>query len=85
VQAADRWRRARPKSGGRVLWPVVAFRYTQGPIAVQAVTTPKEQREPEVPNVPETYRIVGTTLAILIGSVVLVIGLAVWLWRRRRA
>jgi glucose/arabinose dehydrogenase len=57
----------------------------EGPIIVQAVGAPAEEREPEVPNVPETYRMVGTTLALVIGTVVLVIVVAIWLWRSRRA
>jgi hypothetical protein len=57
----------------------------QGPIVIDAVPTPRKEREPEVPNVPQTYKMVGASLALVIGVVVVVLVLVVWLWRRRRA
>ena len=55
-----------------------------GPVVVAAAGTPEDQRIPEVPNVPETYRSVSGTLAILIGGALLLVALAVVVWRRMR-
>jgi hypothetical protein len=43
-----------------------------------------DQQTPMVPNVPETYRMAGNTLALLVGGLVLAIVLVVWVWRRMR-
>jgi glucose/arabinose dehydrogenase len=70
-----------------VVWRIyrdgMAAARPHGPIQVQAAGIPREQREPEVPNIPQTYKMVGPTLALVVAAVVLVIVLAVWLWRRR--
>ena len=55
-----------------------------GPIVVAAAGTPEDQRIPEVPNVPETYRSVSGTLAILIGGTLLLVAVAVVVWRKMR-
>ena len=75
-----------PRTG--VVWRV--YRDSQqpmrpsGPVVVAAEELPIEQQQPMVPNVPETYRMAGGTLALLVGGVVALIALLVWGWRRMR-
>ena len=76
----------KPNTG--VVWRV--YRDTQsplrpsGPVMVPAAGLDVDQQTPMVPNVPETYRMAGNTLALLIGGLVLAIVLVVWVWRRMR-
>jgi glucose/arabinose dehydrogenase len=44
-----------------------------GPIIVEAVPRPEAQRQPEVPNVPETYRAVAPPLLIIAGGITLIL------------
>ncbi|MEX2273844.1 MAG: PQQ-dependent sugar dehydrogenase [Vicinamibacterales bacterium] len=55
-----------------------------GPVVVTAAGVPEDQREPEVPNIPESYRSVASTLALLIGSVIATLFLIIYGWRRAR-
>jgi len=76
----------KPRTG--VVWRV--YRDSQqavrpaGPVMVAAAALSVEQQQPMVPNVPETYRMAGNTLALLIGGVLILIALVVWGWRRMR-
>lgn len=64
-----------PNTG--VIWRV--YRDTQqavrasGPVVVASAGLPEDQQTPMVPNVPETYRMAGATLALLIGGLVVVL------------
>jgi hypothetical protein len=75
-----------PRTG--VVWRV--FREGQqpirpsGPVIIQAAALPVGQQQPMVPNVRETYQMAGSTLALLIAGIVIVIALIVWGWRRAR-
>jgi hypothetical protein len=63
-----------PRTG--VVWRV--YRDSQqplrssGPVIVPAAELSTEQQQPMVPNVPETYRMAGNTLALLIGGIIVV-------------
>ena len=77
------------KANTGVVWRV--FRESQrakrpdGPVIVAAAGKDVDEQTPMVPNVAETYRMAGTTLALLIGALVIVIALIVWGWKRMRA
>jgi hypothetical protein len=56
----------------------------RGPINVPAAEVEKVHREPEVPNIPETYKETWVPLVAILAAVVLLLLLLVWLVRRVR-
>ena len=74
--------------GTGVVWRVFkegqAPLYTSGAVAVPSGGNPPSQIEPMVPNVPETYRMAGPTLALLIGGFVALVVLLVIAWKAVR-
>ena len=74
--------------GTGVVWRIYPERLSAlrpgGPVTAPVAALPPAQRQPEVPNIPATYKGVSGTLALLVGAVVLVLVLLIWLWRRLR-
>lgn len=57
-----------------------------GPVIVPAAAKPEAERQPEVPNIPETYQALAPTFLIIIGIVLIVMGVfaVVRVLRRQR-
>lgn len=75
-----------PQTG--VVWRVYPERMPpaqpRGPLTVQAAPLPESERQPEVRNVPEFYRMVREPLALIVGILLLVVLGIIWLIRRAR-
>ena len=57
-----------------------------GPVVVQATPKPQEQRTPEVPNIPQTYKQTGPSILLIVGGIVLAVVVLILVFRllRRR-